>query len=53
MLGPEVVGGELKTAGVKVLTEPRPLTLADKTTIQFAYVEGPAGTKIELVQRPR
>ena len=44
---------ELKTAGVKVLTEPRPLTLADKTTIQFAYVEGPAGTKIELVQRPR
>jgi catechol 2,3-dioxygenase-like lactoylglutathione lyase family enzyme len=45
--------GELKTAGVKVTTEPRPLTLADKTTIQFAYVEGPAGTKIELVQRPR
>jgi catechol 2,3-dioxygenase-like lactoylglutathione lyase family enzyme len=43
----------LKAAGVKVLTEPRPLTLADKTTIQFAYVEGPAGTKIELVQRPR
>jgi catechol 2,3-dioxygenase-like lactoylglutathione lyase family enzyme len=44
---------ELKTKGVKVTTEPRPLTLADKTTIQFAYVEGPAGTKIELVQRPR
>jgi catechol 2,3-dioxygenase-like lactoylglutathione lyase family enzyme len=44
---------ELKAAGVKLLTEPRPLTLADKTTIQFAYVEGPAGTKIELVQRPR
>ena len=44
---------ELKTNGVKVTTEPRALTLADKTTIQFAYVEGPAGTKIELVQRPR
>lgn len=23
-----------------------------KTTIQFSYVEGPAGTKIELVERP-
>lgn len=44
---------ELKTAGVKVTTEPRPLTLPDKTTIQYAYVEGPAGAKIELVQRPR
>ena len=42
---------ELKTKGVKVTTEPRPLTLADKTVIHFAYVEGPAGTKIELVQR--
>lgn len=43
--------GELKTLGVKVTTEPRPLTLADKTTIHYAYVEGPAATKIELVQR--
>ena len=42
---------ELKTKGVKVTSEPRPLTLADKTVIHFAYVEGPAGTKIELVQR--
>ena len=42
---------ELKTMSVKVTTEPRPLTLADKTTIHFAYVEGPAGAKIELVQR--
>jgi hypothetical protein len=45
--------GELKTAGVKVTSEPQPLTLPDKTTIQYAYVEGPAGTRIELVQRPR
>ena len=42
---------ELKTKSVKVTTEPRPLTLGDKTVIHFAYVEGPAGTKIELVQR--
>jgi catechol 2,3-dioxygenase-like lactoylglutathione lyase family enzyme len=42
---------ELKTKRVKVTTEPQPLTLADKTTIHYAYVEGPAGTKIELVQR--
>jgi predicted enzyme related to lactoylglutathione lyase len=42
---------ELKAKDVKVTTEPRPLTLADKTTIHYAYVEGPAGAKIELVQR--
>ena len=44
---------ELKTKSVKVTTEPRPLTLADKTTLHYAYVEGPAGAKIELVQRPK
>jgi len=44
---------EMKTQSVKVTTEQRPLTLAEKTTSQVAYVEGPAGTKIELVQRPR
>ena len=42
---------ELKAKDVKVTTEPRPLTLADKITIHYAYVEGPAGAKIELVQR--
>lgn len=42
---------ELKEKGVKVTSEPRPLRLADGTTIYYAYVEGPAGTKIELVQR--
>ena len=42
---------ELKAKDVKVTTEPRPLTLADKTTIHYAYVEGPSGAKIELVQR--
>jgi catechol 2,3-dioxygenase-like lactoylglutathione lyase family enzyme len=44
---------ELKTKAVKVTTEPRPLTLADKTTLYYAYVEGPAGAKVELVQRPK
>ena len=42
---------ELKTKAVKVTSEPRPLRLANGTTIFYAYVEGPAGTKIELVQR--
>ena len=42
---------ELKGKGVKVTSEPRPLRLANGTTIYFAYVEGPSGTKIELVQR--
>ena len=42
---------ELKEKGVKVTSEPRPLRLADGTTINYAYVEGPTGTRIELVQR--
>ena len=42
---------ELKGKGVKVTSEPRPLKLANGTTIYFGYVEGPAGVKIELVQR--
>ena len=42
---------ELKAKGVKVTSEPRPLRLANGTTINYAYVEGPAGTRIELVQR--
>ena len=42
---------ELRSKDVKILSEPRPLTLADKTVIHYAYIEGPGGTKIELVQR--
>jgi catechol 2,3-dioxygenase-like lactoylglutathione lyase family enzyme len=42
---------ELKGKGVKVLAEPRPLRFANGTTINYAFVEGPSGTKIELVQR--
>jgi len=42
---------ELKAKAVKVTAEPQALTLGDKSIIHFAYVEGPAGTRIELVQR--
>jgi catechol 2,3-dioxygenase-like lactoylglutathione lyase family enzyme len=42
---------ELKGQTVKFTTEPRPLTLASGTVVNFAYLEGPAGAKIELVQR--
>ena len=42
---------EFKAKGVKFTTEPRPLRLAGGATVHFAYIEGPAGAKIELVQR--
>jgi catechol 2,3-dioxygenase-like lactoylglutathione lyase family enzyme len=42
---------ELKGASVKFTTEPRPLRLAGGATVNFAYLEGPDGAKIELVQR--
>jgi catechol 2,3-dioxygenase-like lactoylglutathione lyase family enzyme len=43
---------DLRGKGVTVLTEPRPLPLPNGPTINFAYVAGPAGAKIELVERP-
>ena len=42
---------EFKARNVKFTTEPRPLRLAGGATVNFAYIEGPAGAKIELVQR--
>jgi catechol 2,3-dioxygenase-like lactoylglutathione lyase family enzyme len=42
---------ELKTQGVTFTTEPRPLRLASGVMVNFAYLDGPAGAKIELVQR--
>ena len=42
---------ELKAQTVKITTEPRPVTLASGTMINIAYLEGPAGVRIELVQR--
>lgn len=43
--------GELKAQTVKFTTDPRPLKLASGVTVNFAYLEGPAGAKVELVQR--
>src|SRR3954451_3089785 len=42
---------ELKAQAVKFTTEPRPLKLASGVMVNFAYLEGPAGAKVELVQR--
>ena len=42
---------ELKAQDVKFTTEPRPLRLASGAMVNFAYLEGPSGAKIELVQR--
>jgi catechol 2,3-dioxygenase-like lactoylglutathione lyase family enzyme len=43
---------DLRAKGVMVLTEPRPLPLPKGPTINFSYVAGPAGVKIEIVERP-
>lgn len=42
----------LRAKGVEVTTEPRPLRLPNGPSINFSYVAGPAGAKIELVERP-
>jgi len=40
-----------KTKSVKVTAEPRPLTLPSGTSMHVAFIEGPDGVRIELVQR--
>jgi lactoylglutathione lyase len=45
-----VVAG-LKAKNVKVTTEPRPLTLPSGVSMRLAFIEGPDGVRIELVQR--
>lgn len=42
----------LRAQGVTVLTEPRALSFPKGPGVNFAYVAGPAGVKIELVERP-
>jgi catechol 2,3-dioxygenase-like lactoylglutathione lyase family enzyme len=42
----------LRSKGVQVTSEPRPLPLPNGPTINFSYVAGPAGVKIEIVERP-
>ena len=46
----ETVAG-LKAKNVKVTNEPRALTLPSGTTMHIAFIEGPDGVRIELVQR--
>jgi len=41
----------LKAKNVKVTTEPRPLVLPSGTAMRLAFIEGPGGVRIELVQR--
>jgi catechol 2,3-dioxygenase-like lactoylglutathione lyase family enzyme len=43
---------DLRAKGVTILTEPRPLPLPNGPGVNFAYVAGPAGAKIEIVERP-
>jgi predicted enzyme related to lactoylglutathione lyase len=43
---------ELRGKGVTVTSEPRPLPLPNGPTINFSYVAGPAGARIEMVERP-
>lgn len=42
----------LTAKGVQKTSEPRPLALPNGPSINFAYVAGPAGARIELVERP-
>jgi catechol 2,3-dioxygenase-like lactoylglutathione lyase family enzyme len=42
----------LRAQGVTVLVEPRVTQLANGPSINIAYVAGPAGVKIEIVERP-
>jgi len=42
----------LRAKKVEVTSEPRPLNLPNGPSINFSYVAGPAGARIELVERP-
>jgi catechol 2,3-dioxygenase-like lactoylglutathione lyase family enzyme len=42
----------LRGKGVTVTSEPSPLTLPNGPPINFSYVAGPAGARIEIVERP-
>jgi catechol 2,3-dioxygenase-like lactoylglutathione lyase family enzyme len=47
----DAVARAFRSQDVKFTTEPRPLTLRGGATVHYAYIEGPAGAKVELVQR--
>ena len=42
---------ELVAKGVQKTSEPRPLSLPNGPSTNFAYVAGPSGARIELVER--
>jgi hypothetical protein len=42
----------LESKNVQLTSQPRPLTLPNGPPINYFYVAGPAGTRIELVERP-
>ena len=42
---------DFKAQSVKFTTDPRPLKLASGVMVNYAYIEGPSGAKVELVQR--
>ena len=42
---------DFKAQNVTFTTDPRPLKLASGVMVNYAYIEGPAGAKVELVQR--
>ena len=42
----------LEGKGVTVTSRPRPLPLPNGPTINFSYIAGPAGARIEIVERP-
>ena len=47
----DTVVAAMKAKNVKGSTEPRPLVLPSGTAMRLAFVEGPGGVRIELVQR--
>ena len=50
--GIEETAADMKAKNVTLTSQPRPLTLGNKTTIHFFYVAGPNGARIEIVDRP-
>jgi catechol 2,3-dioxygenase-like lactoylglutathione lyase family enzyme len=42
----------LRAQGVTIISEPKPLSMPNGPGVYFAYVAGPAGAKIEIVERP-
>ena len=44
-------GNDALFGRLELCPDPRPLRLAGRATVRFAYLEVPSGAKIELVQR--